>query len=178
VAEHAPEEIVAGAAARPPGPLGGDYLPSERELLHAVRDLVAADRRMRRRAAHRMRMGENDLRAVRFVLAAERHGAPATPRDLADHLAITTAATTALLDRLVAAGHVQRAPHGADRRSKVVLATDHARAESARELVGVHERMRAAAAAVPESARPAVVAFLTELAAVMDDEPPDPARAR
>jgi DNA-binding MarR family transcriptional regulator len=158
-------------------PLGGDYLPSERELLNAVRDLVATDRRMRRATARRMGMGENDLRAVRFVIAAERQGRPATPHDLAEHLGITTAATTALLDRLAAAGHRRRAPHRADRRSKVVLATDHAREESARELLGVHERMRAAAAAVPDEARPAVVAFLRELTAAMLEEPPGAAGA-
>jgi DNA-binding MarR family transcriptional regulator len=167
------EEVVAGRI-----PLGGDYLPSERALLRAVRDLVAADHRMRRATARRMRMGENDLRAVRFVLAAERRGHPATPHDLADHLGITTAATTALLDRLAAAGHLRRAPHHEDRRSKVVLATDHAREESGRELLDVHARMRAAAATVPDEARPVVIAFLEELTAAMLDEVPEAADGR
>lgn len=139
----------------------------ERALLRAVRELVRADREMRRATGARLRMGGNDLRAVRFVMATERSGPPATPRELAAHLGISSASTTALLDRLVGAGHVRRDLHPTDRRAKVVLATPHAYDEVRGELGPVHDRMRAAAAAVPLPARPAVLAFLDELAEIM-----------
>jgi len=139
----------------------------ERDLLRAVRELVAADREMRHALGVRMSLGETDLRAVRLVLAASRDGRAITPRELATELGISTAATTVLLDRLVAAGHVERAAHPTDRRSKVVVATSHAYTESRRELAPGHDAMRAAAAAVPPSARPAVLTFLEDLVEVM-----------
>jgi DNA-binding MarR family transcriptional regulator len=100
-------------------------------------------------------------------MAAARHGRAITPHEVATELGISTAATTVLLDRLVAAGHVERAAHPTDRRSKVIVATAHAYTESRRELAPAHDGMRSAAAAVPLAARPAVVAFLEELAEVM-----------
>jgi len=143
------------------------YSPGERELLRAVRDLVRADQEMRREAGDRMSLSSNELRAVRFVLDRGRSGEPATPGGLAAYLGVTTASTTVILDRLVAAGHLRRVPNPADRRSKTLVATEHARQEAHAHLAATHARMRAAAAAVPEEARPAVVDFLRALTEAM-----------
>jgi DNA-binding MarR family transcriptional regulator len=143
------------------------YGAGERELLRAVRELVRADQSMRRSLSRRMVVGETDLRALRHVMAAARLDRPVTPRDLAEHLGISTASTTAMLDRLCAAGHLERAPHPADARSKVVSATEHAYDEVRSHLSETHDRMRAVAAEVPASARPAVLAFLDALTDVM-----------
>jgi DNA-binding MarR family transcriptional regulator len=143
------------------------YKAGERELLRAVRELVRADREMRRALGRRVTLGETDLRAVRFVMAESRARRATSPHDLAEHLGITTAATTTLLDRLSTAGHVQRAPHPTDGRSKVVVATEHAYEELGHHLAGTHDRMQAAAARVPAEIRPVVVAFLDDLRAAM-----------
>ncbi len=147
------------------------YAASERDLLRAVRDLVAADRLMRRDMSRRMSVGETDLRAIRYVMAAERLGRLATPHDLAEHLGITTAATTTMLDRLGAAGHLERVPHPTDRRSKVLVATDHAYAEARDHLGSMHDRMREIAERVPVEARTAVVEFLREMTELMLEDP-------
>lgn len=146
------------------------YGEGERQLLQAVRDLVLADREMRRAASRRMGVGERDLRAVRYVMAAVDQGPPATPHELAVHLGISTAAATVLLDRLVASGHVERVAHPRDRRSKVVVPTPQAYKETRAQLRHAHDAMRAAAAAVPPESRPAVVGFLQALADVMREE--------
>jgi DNA-binding MarR family transcriptional regulator len=146
------------------------YSPSERELLRAVRDLVAADRRMRQSLAVRMRMNLHDLQALRHVITAQRETGSTTPRRLARELGISTASTTILIDRLVAQGHLQRAPHPTDGRSKTLVATDAARREVHGQLADAHDRMRAVAADVPEDARPAVLAFLGRLTALMGEE--------
>jgi DNA-binding MarR family transcriptional regulator len=143
------------------------YAPSEREMLHAVRDFVAADEEMRRATGRRMSMGVSDLRATRFVMTACSEGRPVTPRDVARHLGLTTAATTTVLDRLVEAGHVERRPHPTDGRSKVVVITEHAREEAHGLLTGLHEEMAAAAAEVPPEARAAVLAFLGSMTDAM-----------
>ena len=151
-------------------PGSAPYNPGERELLHAVSDLVRADRSMRRGLSRRMAVGETDLRAIRFVMAATRADRSVAPHDLAEHLGISTAATTTMLDRLSAAGHLERVPHPTDRRSKVVVATEHAYDEVRGELSETHDRMRAVAARVPAAARPAVIAFLEGLTEVMLEE--------
>jgi DNA-binding MarR family transcriptional regulator len=144
-----------------------DYTAAERELLRALRDFVAADEEMRRATGRRMELGISDLRATRFVMTACTQGVPVTPRDVARHLGLTTAATTTVLDRLVEAGHVERRPHPTDGRSKVLVVTDHARQEAHGVLIGLHEEMRAAAAAVPVEARPALLAFLGDVTEAM-----------
>jgi DNA-binding MarR family transcriptional regulator len=146
------------------------YGDEERELLQAVRDLVRVDREMRRAASRRMGVGETDMRALRFVMAAAQRGAGATPHELADHLGISTAATTVLLDRLVRAGHVERVPHPSDGRAKLVVPTPHAFEETRSELRGAHDRMREIAAAVPRDARPALLSFLHALTELMREE--------
>ena len=152
-------------------PGSAPYAPSERELLRAVRDLVAADRLMRRDLSRRMTVGETDLRAIRYVMAATSLGRLTAPHDLAEHLGISTAATTTMLDRLGAAGHLERVPHPTDRRSKVVVATEHAYAEVRAHLAETHDRMREAAARVPAPARSAVISFLQDLTEIMLDDP-------
>jgi DNA-binding MarR family transcriptional regulator len=146
------------------------YGDGERVLLQAVRDLVDADRDMRRATSRRMGLGETDIRAVRFVMAAFGEGSGVSPHELASHLGISTAATTVLLDRLVSAGHVERVPHPTDGRGKLVVPTAHAYAETRSGLRQAHDRMREAAAAVPSAARPAVVGFLRALAELMREE--------
>src|SRR3954470_7073314 len=95
----APDDSFPGAAS--PGP---ESSVAERELLRAVRDLISADRVMRRELSARAGVGESDLRALRFVMSATRGGRATTPHDLAEHLRISSASTTVLLDRLTAAG--------------------------------------------------------------------------
>jgi DNA-binding MarR family transcriptional regulator len=48
---------------------------------------------------------------------------PLTPSDLARRLDISTAATTVVVDRLAALGHVHREAHAHDRRKVVVVPT-------------------------------------------------------
>lgn len=152
-----------------------DYTTDERDLLRAVRHLVRADREMRTRLSSAMRVNPTDLRSLRHVIrmvedAESGSGAPAgvTPRKLADHLGITTAAVTVLVDRLVASGHLERIPNPRDRRSVLLVPTEQARSEMATHLADMHERMKRIAAGVPAEARPAVVEFLEALTREME----------
>ena len=77
-------------------------------VLNALRDYRAAEAAMRRRTRSAMRMGETDLIAIRFLLKRESEGNPVSPKDLSAHLAISSASTTVLIDRLVRSGHVER----------------------------------------------------------------------
>ena len=144
------------------------YTLAERELLRAVRDLVRADRDMRRRLGASMHMNLTVLQALRHVIDAQDAEGFTTPRRLADTLGISTASTTTLIDRLVTSGHLVRSPHPRDRRSVVVTATPHAREEVREHLGDMHERMRHLAAAVPPEARPPLITFLRALTDEME----------
>lgn len=154
-----------------------DYTPDERDLLRAVRHLVRADRDMRTRLSGAMRVNPTDLRSLRHVIRVveevERGESPSdspgvTPRRLADHLGISTAAVTVLVDRLVGSDHLERRPHPRDRRSVLLVPTERARREMAEHLADMHQRMKEIAAAVPDEARPALVEFLRSLTQEME----------
>ena len=106
------------------------------------------------------------IRAVDASADAEMAGV--TPRELADHLGITTAAVTVLVARLVSSGHLERRPHPTDRRSVFLVPTDKSRTEMTKHLSEMHERMRDIASSVPEHARTAVVDFLEALTHEME----------
>lgn len=146
-----------------------------RRLLEALRAFRRSDESMRRRAGRDMGMNLTDLRALQHVIACQQQGDPATPRGIAEYLAISTASTTKLLDRLVASGHLERHPHPSDRRSVVVVASAAAHAEVRERLTHVHDRMLEIARAVPAHCRPAVQEFLLAMAAEAEAEADDAA---
>ena len=140
------------------------------DLLAALRTYQAAHGDMRRRTSAGMDMNMTDLDALRHVIAHERHEEPLTPLGLARLLRISGASSSKLLDRLTASGHLQRVPNPDDRRSSVVVATDHGHTQVRERLDGLHARMQEAAEQVPEEVRGEVAAFLRRIAAVLDAE--------
>ena len=61
-----------------------------------------------------------DLNAVAYIAAAARAGTPMSPGQLGARLRLSSAATTALLDRLEGVGHVVRERDPGDRRRVVI----------------------------------------------------------
>lgn len=142
------------------------------ELLSATRRFRRADHEMRRRMSAGMDMNTTDLAALRCVIAHELADDPVTPLRLAQHLEISGASTSKLLDRLTASGHLERAPHPDDGRSRIVVATDHAHAQVRERLSGMHERMLEIAREVPAPARRAAIDFLLAMARHLETEAP------
>lgn len=139
-------------------------------LLTALRTLSAADQGLRRRMSAAMDMNTTDLAALRFVIAGERSARPATAVRLAQHLRISGASTSKLLDRLTASGHLRRAPNPHDGRSRVILATEHAHAEVRERLSGMHTQMLEIARRVPAESRAATAEFLLAMARHFETE--------
>jgi DNA-binding MarR family transcriptional regulator len=151
-----------------------DQADSVTEVLAALRAFRRAEQVLRRRLSAEMGMNVTDLQALQHLIAAERDGRALTPRDLTAHLKISTASTTKLLDRLVASGHLVRQAHPHDRRSVVIVPTDHAHAQVRERLSRMHERMREIAERVPLEARAPLMAFLREMAAHLESEAAPP----
>src|SRR5918993_400075 len=140
-------------------------------VMEALRGWHDAERRMSEASRRYMKLNANDMRALRFLIAARNQGELATPGALTDYLGISSASTTKLLDRLERGGHLVRAPHPSDRRALAISVTDETRAV-ARESVGrQHARRFAAAAALTPDEREVVIRFLDALSATDVDQP-------
>lgn len=147
--------------------------PHAAELIATLLDYRSAEEAMRRRTGDSMRMGATDLQALRFLLKAQGEGRIVSGRDLADHLGMTSASVTALLDRLTKTGHVHRAPHPTSRRSNMVTATPGSDDEVRQTLGAMHRRMIDAARSLDEGDAVIVREFLAAMTSAVDEVHPD-----
>ncbi|MCT9820426.1 MarR family transcriptional regulator [Microbacterium sp. W1N] len=131
--------------------------------MEAVRSFTDAMDRMHGGLRGDMDMNATDLAALRMLIVREGRGEPVTPHRLAEHLAITTASTTKLLDRLTESGYVERLPHPTDRRARVVAITAAARADFFRHMAERMRRMREAMTPYSDDELRAVVRFLEDM---------------
>ena len=91
--------------------------------LNALLDLESALASEERALRGTLNLGANDIVVLRLLLAAEQADALVRPSEISRTLAISTAATTALIDRLESRGYLARRPHESDRRSIRLTAT-------------------------------------------------------
>lgn len=135
------------------------------QVLEAMRGWRETERRMSETSRKYMKLGETDMRALRYIIAAQKSDQLATPGALAKHLGISTASVTKMLDRLAGQHHIRRLPHPQDRRSTAVEVTEETR-RAAQQTVGRSHagRFYAAAALAPEE-RDVVIRFLEALSA-------------
>lgn len=143
--------------------------PHVAHILRALLDYRAAEEAMRRRTGDSMRMNASDLQALRFLLKSQGEGRIVSGRDLANHLGMTSASVTALLDRLTKSGHVQRIPHPTNRRSNMITATPGSDVEVRETLGAMHSRMSAAARSLNAVDSEVVRSFLAAMTVAVDD---------
>lgn len=143
-------------------------------VLNALRRYRAAESEMRRRTRTSMKMGETDLEAIRFLLRAQRRDEPVSAKDLADHLGITTASTSVLINRLVASGHLERHPHPTDRRGVLITTTGSSDVEVRATLDGMHARMITIAESLDPDSGAVITAFLERMTTALDLVDPEP----
>jgi DNA-binding MarR family transcriptional regulator len=137
---------------------------------HAVaslRDLQRAINDWRRRNRSQSGVGDTDILALQIVFEAEREGLVVSPRGLSERLGITSAATTMLIDRLEASGHVCRERHPHDRRS-IILRPVSLDLEPYPSLAALSDLMSAEAETLTHEQAAAVASFLGRLADGVD----------
>lgn len=135
-------------------------------VLEALRIYRAAEVAMRRRTRDSMSMGENELLVLRYLLRDSSR--QVRPGELTKYLGLSTASTTAILDRLERSGHITRAANPDDRRSIFVQVTPRADAEVRHTLGNMHDRMLAAVIDMTPDESAAVVAFLRRMSDAVD----------
>ncbi|NKS31551.1 MarR family transcriptional regulator [Rhodococcus hoagii] len=95
-------------------------------LVHRVRALTVELNLLGAEFANRNGLHTTDLRALICLLDAARSGTPSTPGRLGGQLSLSSASTTALIDRLETAGLLERGRDTADRRRVLVTVTPKA----------------------------------------------------
>lgn len=83
----------------------------------ALRDLDVWSRAFERHLGTVLTVNPTDLSAMQHLI----QNGPLSPSELAGRLGVSTAASTLVVDRLVALGHAERHPHAHDRRKIVVV---------------------------------------------------------
>lgn len=93
-------------------------------LADLLRRTVEAGHRLRQRVSRASGLSESEMDALQHLSRD-----PLGPAEVARRLGVSTAASTGIVDRLAARGHVQRRPHVSDRRRTELHLTDSGRAE-------------------------------------------------
>jgi DNA-binding MarR family transcriptional regulator len=145
--------------------LGEEELAQIVRVLAAMREWRDADQRLSFESRTHMKLNETDMRALRYIIASMNADVPVTAGALSDHLHISTASTTKLLDRLERAGHVVRRPHPTDRRAVTVEITAETHREVRRTMGLQHARRFEVVRALSPQERDTVTRFLQALSA-------------
>lgn len=143
------------------------------ELMAALSALRDAEKLLSDASLRYMKLNQTDMRALHYLIVASHTGVIVTPGALADHLGISTASTTKMLDRLERGGHIIRSPHPTDRRALTISITPGTR-EAAMDTVGRQQAKRFhAAARLTTAERATVIRFLQDMTdeITLTDEP-------
>ncbi|WP_243226138.1 MarR family winged helix-turn-helix transcriptional regulator [Microbacterium sp. CIAB417] len=133
------------------------------ELMKALGALREAEQRLSEASRRYMQLNETDMRALHYLIVCTHREIIATPGGIAQHLSISSASTTKLLDRLERGGHIVRAAHPTDRRALAITISPETH-RAAMETVGRQQAKRFnAAARLSSSEREVVIRFLRDM---------------
>lgn len=133
------------------------------DIVHQLRRVVFALTEHGIRSARDRGMNPTDLKAIVVLNDLRRDGTTATPGVLGTRLGITSASTTALVDRLERLGLVRRAADPADRRRVVIEVTDAAHEAGVAAFGGAIQTLATRLDAYPSADRAAVATFLEDV---------------
>lgn len=140
-------------------------------VMEAISSWQEAGRSLAKLSAQYMQLNETDMRAIRLLIAAQQRDEIVTPKDIAHATGISSASTTKLVNRLIAAGHVTRSPHPTDRRTTAIEVTAPTRLV-ARDTIGrQHARRFAVVAALNPAERETITKFLNDMALADQPQP-------
>ena len=133
-----------------------------------VERLRLAEARLARRRQTHCGPSENARMAMRYVYERSDAGEDVTPTAIAEHLEISTAAVSGILDRLHAGGMIAFASNPRDGRSKLVVPFD--RSTDVDDLDPLTAAVRTFAVNMSPEMVEAVARFLEHVIEAVDDE--------
>ncbi|MEU2682265.1 MarR family transcriptional regulator [Streptomyces sp. NPDC007107] len=146
-----------------------DGVAAQRErLMEGLRAYGGHYAELSRRFAAWLGLHSTDATAVLEIASAEERGTPLSPARLSERIALSTGATTALLNRLETAGHITRTREHSDRRVITLRSGPHIQ-ERADEFFGpLAHRLDATMAHYPPDLLARFESFVTDLNSTMD----------
>lgn len=132
------------------------------DTLQLVMELTDVSGLLPHALARRTGLSESELHSLRHLL-----GGPLGPNDLARTLGVTSAASSGIVDRLEARGHVSRQPHPTDKRRTVVAISASGRTEVLSQMRPMFEALVAADAKLTDQQRTVVESYLRDITAAM-----------
>ena len=146
-----------------------DDVAARRErLMEGLRIYGGHYAELSRRFAAWLGLHSPDATAVLEIAAAEERGTPLSPARLSERISLSTGATTALLNRLEAAGHVTRTREHSDRRVVTLRSGPHIQ-ERADEFFGpLARRLDTTMSHYPPELLARFESFVTDLNSTMD----------
>ncbi|MGW1345456.1 MarR family transcriptional regulator [Kribbella sp. NPDC002412] len=138
------------------------------ELIHRLREVALRLELAVGEFARTAGLHATDVRALIRLLDAERAGLEATPGWLAGQLGMTSQATTAVIHRLEAAGHVERLRSRSDGRSSRLQVSDSAVTLGWQFFGPLLERLIATTEALTDDERTVVGDYLTTVSEAID----------
>ncbi|MBX3079360.1 MAG: MarR family transcriptional regulator [Cryobacterium sp.] len=133
-------------------------------LMNSMAKVREAEEALSKASQKFMQLSQIEMKAIHFLIVAANQNTVVTPGALAQHLEITSASTTKLLDRLERAEHIVRRPHPTDRRSLAISVTEETHVV-ARDTVGrMHATRFTVAASLTPAEREIVIGFLEAIA--------------
>jgi DNA-binding MarR family transcriptional regulator len=156
--------LTSGAARRRSAPALEGEVPGLRQsdTLQLIMELTDVSGLLPHALARRTGLSESELHSLRHLL-----GGPLGPNDLARTLGVTSAASSGIVDRLEARGHVSRQPHPTDKRRTVVAISDSGRIEVLTQMRPMFEALVAADAKLTDQQRTVVDGYLRDITAAM-----------
>ncbi|MFG1623064.1 MarR family winged helix-turn-helix transcriptional regulator [Kribbella sp. NPDC049227] len=138
------------------------------ELVHRLREVALRLELAVGEFARATGLHATDVRALTRLLDAERAGVEATPGWLAQQLGMTSQATTAVIHRLEAAGHVERLRSRSDGRSARLQVSETAVDLGWRFFGPLLERLIGITEQLDQRDRSAVTDYLTTVADALE----------
>jgi DNA-binding MarR family transcriptional regulator len=151
------DEVPEDQPAKQPSPQMAEAVPQWRysATLAALQQLIDVAQALPESVARRAGLSVTELHSLRVL--SER---PMGPVELARHLRVTSAASSGVVDRLVARGHAERQPHPVDGRRTEVVITESGRREAISQLRPMFEGLAAVDNDLTDAEREVVARYL------------------
>jgi len=130
--------------------------------LDALQELVDVAAQVPHEVARRAGLSTSELHSLRHLMDN-----PMGPVELARALGVTSAASSGVVDRLVAHGHAERRPHPDDGRRTVVVITEAGRVEAFTRLAPMFAALAVLDSSLSDSERELVERYLRGATAAM-----------
>ncbi len=151
-----------------PQKMPDDVMAQRIQLMAEMRSLDSAFAELGRHLAGWLGMHHTDAVALLEIVEAEQREEPLSPARLGERVALTSGATTALVNRLERAHHVVRARGHADRRMVSLHPTEHVRGLAAQYFGPLGERLDEMMNRYPAEQRRLFIDFMVDLRTTLD----------